>query len=107
MSPEQFETFLADNRKSTAEAIELTVNGKIRKIHELLERQNEASHLFQDQVDTHITRADVHMTKVEPYILGAESATRVGKFIGKSLMITGTFVLTVGGAVVFLISKFK
>lgn len=107
MSPEQFKAFLEDNRTSTAEAIKTTVNGKIQKIHELLERQNEINHIFQEKVDGHIVNAKTHMAKVEPYIDGAESATKVGKFVGKALMATGAFVLTVGGAILFVINRIK
>lgn len=95
MTKEQFEKFLIDNRKSTAEAIELTVNGKIKKIHELLERQNETSDLFRKKVEKHIE-------VVEPYILGYESVARVSGWVGKSLMYIGGFVLTVGGAYIFI-----
>ena len=95
MTPEQFEIFLKDNRDSTAEAIEKTVNGKIRAIHNLLEEQNRISHEFRETVETHIAT-------VEPYIIGVESTKMVATWIGKSMMYVGAFVLTVGGAYVFL-----
>ena len=98
MTPEQFEIFLKDNRDSTAEAIEKTVNGKIRAIHNLLEEHNRISHEFRETVETHIAT-------VEPYIIGVESTKMVATWIGKSMMYVGAFVLTVGGAYVFLKTK--
>lgn len=98
MTPEQFEIFLKDNRDSTSEAIEKTVNGKIRAIHNLLEEQNKISHEFREKVETHIAT-------VEPYIVGVESTKMVASWVGKSLMWVGGFVLTVGGAYVFLKTK--
>lgn len=98
MTPEQFEIFLEDNRKSTAEAIEKTVNGKIRAIHTLLEDQNKVSEEFRDKVNKHIKT-------VEPYIVGAESTKLVVGWVGRAMMWVGGFVLTVGGAYVFLKNK--
>lgn len=98
MTPEQFEIFLKDNRESTSEAIEKTVNGKIRAIHNLLEEQNKISGEFREKVETHIAT-------VEPYILGIESTKLVASWFGKSMMYIGAFVLTVGGAYVFLKTK--
>lgn len=98
MDQKQFEAFLEDNRRSTAEAIEKTVNGKIRAIHSLLEDQNRESKEFRDKVNKHINT-------VEPYIVGVESTKLVASWAGKSLMWLGAFVLTVGGAYVFLTSK--
>ena len=107
MTPEQFERFLVDNRKSTAEAIEVTVNGKIRKIHELLEHQNEASSSFRDKVEKHIDVTEKHIAIVAPYIVGVESTKRVGGWVAKALMGIGAFVLTVGGAWVFIKSNLQ
>lgn len=98
MTPEQFEIFLKDNRESTAEAIEKTVNGKIRAIHNLLEEQNKISLEFREKVESHIAT-------VEPYIVGVESTKLVASWVGKAMMWVGGFVLTVGGAYVFLKTK--
>lgn len=98
MTPEQFEIFLKDNRESTAEAIKTTVNGKIQAIHNLLEEQNRISHEFRETVETHIAT-------VEPYIVGVESTKLVASWIGKGMMWVGGFVLTVGGAYVFIKTK--
>lgn len=40
MTPEQFSQFLESNKKATAEAIEITVNGKIRNLTKLVEEHN-------------------------------------------------------------------
>lgn len=98
MTPEQFEIFLKSNKESTAEAIEKTVNGKIRAIHNLLEDQNKISLEFREKVESHIAT-------VEPYIVGVESTKLVASWVGKSMMWIGGFVLTVGGAYVFLKTK--
>jgi hypothetical protein len=98
MTPEQFEIFLKDNRESTAEAIEKTVNGKIRAVHQMLEDQNNQNSKFHEKVENHIKT-------VEPYILGIESTKLVASWFGKSMMYIGAFVLTVGGAYVFLKTK--
>lgn len=98
MDQVQFELFLEDNRRSTAEAIEKTVNGKIRAIHTLLEDQNRISSEFREKVEAHIDT-------VEPYIIGVESTKLVASWVGKALMWVGGFVLTVGGAYFFIKAK--
>lgn len=98
MTPEQFEIFLKSNKESTAEAIEKTVNGKILAIHNLLEEQNRISSDFREKVEAHIQT-------VEPYIVGVESTKLVASWVGKGMMWIGGFVLTVGGAYVFLKTK--
>lgn len=98
MDSVQFQQFLEDNRRSTAEAIERTVNGKIRAIHTLLEDQNRISSEFREKVETHIET-------VTPYIVGVESTKLVASWVGKGLMWVGGFVLTVGGAWFFIKSK--
>lgn len=100
MDQKQFEAFLEDNRRSTAEAIERTVNGKIRAIHTLLEEQNRISSEFREKVETHIDT-------VEPYIVGVESTKLVASWVGKGMMWIGGFVLTVGGAYIFIKTKFN
>ena len=98
MDQQQFQTFLEDNRKSTAEAIEITVNGKLRAIHKMLEDESKTSSEFRNKVDDHIK-------KVEPYIVGVESTKLVASWVGQALMWIGGFVLTVGGAYVFIKAK--
>jgi hypothetical protein len=95
MTPEQLQQFIIANEKSTAEAIEKTVNGKIRAIHLILEKQNE-------KIDSFHTKVEKHIQVVEPYITGVETVTRVGSFSAKALMWIGGFILTVGGAYVFI-----
>lgn len=98
MDQQQFEKFLEDNRRSTADAIEKTVNGKIRAIHNLLEDQNRESKDFRDKMEKHVKT-------VEPYIVGVESTKLVASWTGKALMWIGGFVLTVGGAYFFIKAK--
>lgn len=106
MDKAQFEAFLEDNRRSTAEAIEKTVNGKIRAIHNLLEEQNRISLDFRENVLEFKETVEKHIDTVEPYIVGVESTKLVASWVGKALMWIGGFVLTVGGAWYFIKSKF-
>lgn len=50
MTPQQFQQFLEHNERSTAEAIEKTVNGKIRQLDDKLERFMATSVLFREEV---------------------------------------------------------
>ena len=95
MTPEQFQQFLEANEKSTAVAIEKTVNGKIKAIHAILEKQNE-------KIDSFHTKVEKHIGIVEPYITGVQTVSRVGAVSAKALMWFGGFVLTVGGAYVLI-----
>lgn len=69
-------------KEHVAEVVRSTVqekvNGKIDKIHSILEKQNEASEAFHAKVDA-------RMKVVEPYITGLEG----GKSIGKVIMWAG------------------
>lgn len=67
----------------------------VQSIKKILEKQNQTMDNFHSKVDAHIAL-------VEPYITGAESAIRVGSFLGKTLMALGALVLTVGGAFIFI-----
>ena len=82
MTPEQFALFLEDNRRSTAQAIEITVNGKLEKIEKKL---------------------DIHIARVEPYIIGFEGS----KTIGKVIMWVGGIIITIGGAFAVLKNLIK
>lgn len=82
MTPEQFAIFLEDNRRSTAEAIEVTVNGKLDKIEKKL---------------------DKHIERVEPYIIGFEGS----KTIGKIIMWIGGIIITIGGSITILKNLIK
>lgn len=65
-------------REEVSNAVAVTVNGKIDKIHGILERQNEV-------MDTLVTKVDKHIDRVTPYIEGFEGITKTGKvtiFIG-------------------------
>ena len=80
MSPEQFQTFLEDNRKSTAQAIKETVNGKIDTIS--------------NKLDDHITTHDSFMKDVKPIL----QAYQGGKTFGDLLKWMGGIILTVSAA---------
>lgn len=54
MTPEQFEIFLESNKKSTAEAIQTTVNGKIDSIRQLVETHNQNHERDMTEVREHI-----------------------------------------------------
>lgn len=102
MSPEQFEKFLADNRQSTSEAIEKTVNGKINRLTTLvtegLEKQDSkmAKHindhaLMDSRIEGFIERSD-------PYISSWESAIKTGD----NLKWLALFIASIGGAYLVL-----
>lgn len=50
MTPEQFQIFLKDNRESTAEAIRLTVNGKIDAMKADLKEHTEKHDAFMEEM---------------------------------------------------------
>lgn len=80
MTPEQLQVFLEDNRKSTAEAIRLTVNGKI-----------------DDMKKTH----EQDMKRMMPIILayeGAERRLEDAKTSGKAILWVAGFITALGGA---------
>tara|TARA_R110000868_G_scaffold85200_3_gene239752 strand:+ start:4513 stop:4776 length:264 start_codon:yes stop_codon:yes gene_type:complete len=66
------EEIAAAVNKSVASAIELHVNGGIRKIHTVLEKQNEKQEEFNKKVDAHIA-------KVEPYLQSAAGLNIIWK----------------------------
>lgn len=67
MTPDQFRHFLEDNRKSTAEAIHETVNGKIDAIN--------------NKLDTHIKTHDEFLQEVMPVL----KAFQGGKMLGEAM----------------------
>jgi hypothetical protein len=83
-------------KDSVSEAVQQKVNGKIDKIHQMLEHQNDTMNLFQKKMDTHIA-------KVEPYIEGIEGSKRVGKIA----MYIGGLIITIGGAYEVIKGIFK
>lgn len=74
MTPEQFTIFLEKNEKSTAEAIERTVNGKIRTLTEL--------------VRDHNTKHEADMADIKPII----EAYNGGKALGNLLKWIGSVI---------------
>ncbi len=51
MTPEQFAQFLKDNRESTAEAVRITVNGKIDKLTTKLDNHIENDAKWKENAD--------------------------------------------------------
>lgn len=80
MTPEQLQIFLEDNRKSTAEAIELTVNGKINKLQANVNRM---------------------LPVVEAYE-ASQRALNDAKATGKFTLVVASFITAVGGAYLIL-----
>jgi hypothetical protein len=80
MTPEQLAIFLDDNRKSTAEAIRTTVNGKIDTMH--------------TELAAHNTKDDERWERMEPVVMAIRDAKAAGK---ASLWVAG-FIMAVSGA---------
>lgn len=57
MTPDQLKLFIRENERSTAEAIERTVNGKIRMMDEKLDAHIKVSQDFQDEVKPYLQGA--------------------------------------------------
>jgi len=75
MNPEQFEIFLERNEKSTAEAIERTVNGKIRTLTTLVEKHNE--------------KHEADMADIKPIVVAFQERRAAGNIIKRWLTNTG------------------
>lgn len=73
MTPEQLETFIKANEKSTAEAIERTVNGKIRVIGEKLDNHIVASR-------EHWEKSTKFMEELQPVREGLSTLQMLNKF---------------------------
>lgn len=85
MDKEQLAIFLKDNRESTAEAIRLTVNGKI---DHLTARTVE----LQSFMENHAKDDKDFQSRIEPYIEGANGIIRIRDFavwIGGGLIAFG------------------
>lgn len=87
MDSQQFQLFLEDNRKSTADAIAVTVNGKIDTLKSMIISHNDAH--------------EKDMKRMMPIIEAYEEAERRvedAKRGGKAILWTATFITAVGGA---------
>lgn len=73
------EEILAVIRDEIKKSIEVTVNGNIRGVKEMLQHQNEKQEEFNKMVEAHIEKADTHMEVVEPYLQGAAGLRLIWK----------------------------
>lgn len=96
MTPDQFSVFLAENKKVTEDTVRVVVNGKIDRLHAILEKQNEKTDMTAQQLASHLeheaefqTEIRAHMESVKPYLEGAAG-----------LKVLRSFLVWVGGGVV-------
>lgn len=61
------------------ETIKVVVNGKIDRIHTMLEKQNESTSAFHDKVDAHIARVEPVIRAYEEDQILKEGASKLGK----------------------------
>lgn len=73
MTPEQFDVFLERNEKSTREAIEKTVNGKIDGIRNLVETHNEKH-------EADMLKVSKHIEEVAPILEAYNGTKALGNF---------------------------
>lgn len=78
MTPDQFEIFLERNEKSTAEAIERTVNGKIRTLTSLVEAHNVKHEADMVEVKGYMQKTDAHITQTKPIIEAFNGVSTIG-----------------------------
>ena len=71
MTPEQIEEI----NKTIELTIVKVVNGKIDKVHCILEKQNETMDSFHNKVELHIEADNVWKKEYTPYIKGLANAT--------------------------------
>lgn len=91
MNPEQLQKFLEDNRKSTAEAIQVTVNGKIDKLR--------------IEVDDHNLSHAKDMQRIIPVIEAFEASEQFAKSAktsGLVILWLAGFITAVGSAFLIL-----
>ena len=77
MTPEQIEQL----KSSIRDTIQEKVNGKIDKIHEILEKQNEVVDEFKTKVENHIENDTKWKEDADPYIKGLANLTGSSKII--------------------------
>ena len=108
-------------RKEISETIGITVNGKIDKINELLQKQNEVVETHREerlvQIDDirrdilfHNEKHDKDMVRIMPVILAFESGQRdleTAKRGGKLVLWLAATITAIGGAILVLKSIFN
>ena len=86
---------------SVSKAIELYVNGGIRKLHEMLEHQNEKQEQFNVKVNNHMEVEEVFKDRVLPIIEAYEASERAlddARHSGLFILWCAGFITAVGGA---------
>lgn len=61
-------------------SIQTTVNGKIDKVHAILERQNEVMDSTTKKIDGHISQHEEDMKELKPWMQGAAGIRLIWKF---------------------------
>lgn len=105
---------------TVTEAVKVTVNGKIDRIHKMLENQNEIQDAHHKKVADHIYKFDEHTCRVEPVIkryedeqaVIREAKRKAEEADVKALPLTQTskYILSIGvlgGAFAWLLNKFN
>jgi hypothetical protein len=85
------------------DTIQEKVNGKVDKIHLILEKQNEATHAFHDKVEQHIEADKLWKADVTPQIQLVKDTQGFGKV---SLYFLG-FVSALGGCILLIYNLLK
>ncbi len=76
MTPQQVEKM----NSAIAESIQVNVNGKIDKIHSILERQNEVMDVTARKIDEHIKNHEEDMKELRPWMAGVKGLNILWKF---------------------------
>jgi|ERR1035437_4597140 hypothetical protein len=77
MNPDQ----LQEIKDSLKETVVQTVNGKIDKIHKILEGQNEVVNEMKTKIETHIENDTTWKEEYTPYIKGLANVSGAGKIL--------------------------
>lgn len=103
MTPDQFQVFLEDNRRSTADVIRVIVNGKIDDAREELRLR---SLEVKEDLDKYNLKHDNDMARIMPVLEAYETSQRVltdAKISGKVILYISGFVTALGSA--YLITR--
>lgn len=67
-------------REEVVNAVTNTVNGKIDKVHAILERQNEIMDVTIKKIDGHIVTHETDMNDLRPWMAGVKGLNILWKF---------------------------
>lgn len=81
MNPEQFEIFLERNERSTREAIEKTVNGKLDRLDKKIDQHNSKHEADMVEVREHIAEVKPILTEYKEREAARAFALRTGNAI--------------------------